>query len=129
VTIAFISGHLDLSQEEFEREYAPLIHDAIAKGHSFVVGDARGADTMAQFYLMQMASEGHLEASKVTVYHAFKNPRNNLGYEAMGGFESQSAKDKAMTLASHYDIAYVRPGREESGTARNLARRKTLKNG
>lgn len=128
MTTAMISGHLNLSEEEFEEHYAPRIHDAIAKGHNFVVGDAWGADTMAQFYLFQMVNAGHLATSQVKVYHAYKQPRNNLGFEAVGNFQSQTAKDKAMTLASDYDIAWIREGREQSGTARNIERRKKLKN-
>lgn len=122
---AFVSGHLDLTEEEFEQHYAPAIHDAIAKGHSFVVGDARGADAMAQEYLRDMRAAGHfIEGQVVTVYHAFRNPRHNFGFPAIGWHTSQSAKDKAMTEASDYDIAFVREGREDSGTARNLQRRK-----
>ena len=66
--VAFVSGHLDLTDEEFARHYVPLIADAVARGWRFVVGDA-------------------------------------------------------MTAASSRDIAWVRPGRERSGTARNLRRR------
>lgn len=123
---AFISGHLDLTQDEFDTHYAPRIHDAIAKGHSFVVGDARGADTMAQEYLHDMVAAGHLDNDMVTVYHAYKQPRNCIGFDCKGDYPSQNAKDKAMTLASDYDILWVREGREESGTARNFARRKGM---
>lgn len=126
MTTAFISGHLDLTQEEFDIHYAPRIHDAIAKGHRFVVGDARGADTMAQEYLHDMVTAGHLSNDMVTVYHAYQHPRNCIGFECKGGYPSQSAKDKAMTLASDFDIAWIRKGREESGTARNLERRGRL---
>lgn len=34
-----------------------------------------------------------------------------------------AARDEALTAASTFDIAWVRPGRERSGTARNLQRR------
>lgn len=33
-----------------------------------------------------------------------------------------------MTAVSDYDIAWVRPGRENSGTAKNLLRRKNANN-
>lgn len=33
-------------------------------------------------------------------------------------------RDLSMTVSSDKDIAWVRPGREKSGTAKNLARRK-----
>lgn len=122
--ICFVSGHLDLSQDEFEKQYVPLISKAIANGHDFVVGDARGADTMAQEYLRDMAVAGHLEPMQVRVFHAYNQPRHNLGFESVGGFASQSAKDASMTKASDYDVAWVRKGREDSGTARNIERRK-----
>jgi len=41
----------------------------------------------------------------------------------MGGFTTDDERDAAMTMASDADIAWVRPGRKKSGTAKNLARR------
>lgn len=117
--IAMISGHLDLTPDEFEMHYKPLIDDAIAQGCFFVVGDARGTDTLAQAYLVNRGLE-------VTIYHMFESPRNNKGgFPVQGGYRSDNERDAAMTAASAFDIAWVRPGRENSGTARNLARRKT----
>ncbi len=123
--IAFISGHLDLTQEEFNEHYIPRIEEAIAQRCDFVVGDAPGADAMAQQYLSSRWLVWNFE---VTVYHCarFPSPRNNI---AMGGYpviavgRSQAAKDRAMTEASDFDIAWVRPGKEKSGTADNLRRR------
>ena len=63
----------------------------------------------------------------MTVYHMFESPRNNYGgYTTVGGFNSDSEGDEAMTAVSDEDIAWVRPGREKSGTAKNLARRLRL---
>lgn len=45
------------------------------------------------------------------------------GFKTVGGFESDRVRDEAMTAASDADIAWVRPGREKSGTAKNLKRR------
>ena len=116
---AFISGHLDLTSEEFLQHYRPLIDQALKNGDRFVVGDARGTDKMAQAYL-------HLKgAEAVFVYHMFESPRNNVGnFPTVGKYKSDDSRDSAMTLASDYDIAWVRPGRENSGTAKNLKRRK-----
>jgi len=115
--IYFISGHLDLTREEFTKHYEPRIRDALAAGASFVVGDARGADSHAQLFLSV--------CNRVTVYHMFETPRNNFGlqFRTVGGFKSDRERDEAMTAASTHDIAWVRPGREKSGTAKNLARR------
>lgn len=113
----FVSGHLDLSEAEFDTHYAPRLAEALAAGASFVVGDARGADRLAQSWLSH-------HGAHVTVYHMFGSPRNNVGPAAtIGGFSSDDERDARMTADSDSDIAWVRPGRERSGTARNLARR------
>jgi len=114
--IHYVSGHLDLTAEEFATHYEPLIQAAVSRGEAFVVGDARGADEMAQRLLVGYAN--------VTVFHMFTTPRNNLGaFPTRGGFESDTTRDAAMTEASTTDIAWVRPGREKSGTAKNMKRR------
>lgn len=118
--IAFISGHLDLSPDEFAEHYRPLIDAALAAGATFVVADARGADALAQAYLAERRAQA-------VVYHMFEAPRHNLGgFPTAGGFQSDAERDAALTRASTVDIAWVRPGRERSGTARNLARRARL---
>jgi len=115
-SINFISGHLDLTQAEFNEHYRPQIDNALAKNQGFVVGDARGADTLALGYLFGKTEE-------VVVYHMFECPRNNPGFPTCGGFQSDIERDEQMTRDSHQDIAWVRPGREKSGTQKNLNRR------
>lgn len=116
--VAFISGHLTLSSEEFDANYLRPIRDAMVRGDKFVVGDARGADAMVQEYLSLVG------VKDVTVYHMFDKPRNNkYHFPTKGGFKSDEERDAAMTAASDYDIAWVRPGRENSGTSKNLIRR------
>lgn len=113
----FISGHLDLTSDEFQAHYQPAIEQTLAEGGSFVVGDARGTDTQAQQYLAG-------KTTQVTVYHMFTQPRNNVGsFRTVGGFQSDDERDARMTADSTKDIAWVRPGREKSGTARNIQRR------
>ncbi len=114
--VNFISGHLDLTQGEFEEYYCHQIDNALAKNEAFVVGDARGADRLAQYYLLR-------KTELVVVYHMFTNPRNNVGFPTRGGFQSDAERDEQMTRDSHQDIAWVRPGREGSGTQKNLDRR------
>ncbi|MGB6300703.1 MAG: hypothetical protein WBF90_31630 [Rivularia sp. (in: cyanobacteria)] len=114
--INFISGHLDLTQGEFEEYYRHKIDNALAQNQSFVVGDARGANTLAQQYLF-----GKTKA--VVVYHMFESPRNNAGFPTRGGFQSDGERDEQMTRDSEQDIAWVRFGREKSGTQKNLHRR------
>ena len=61
---------------------------------------------------------------RVTVFHMFKKPRYWMGlFLLRGGFTSDKQRDRAMTKVSNEDIAWVRPGREKSGTAQNLKRR------
>jgi len=115
---AFISGHLDLTQEEFNDHYKPLIQKAIDLKHNIIVGDAKGADKMSQEFLKDM------NYSIVILFHMFEKPRNLIGlFATVGGFESDEERDSEMTKYSTYDIAWVRPGREKSGTAKNLKRR------
>lgn len=118
MTTYFISGHLDLTMDEFRERYAPRLAAAIAEDAAFVVGDARGCDLMAQLYLRDA------RAVRVQVFHMLEAPRNNVGgFPTVGGFSTDAARDAAMTEASDADIAWVRPGRTNSGTAANLARR------
>jgi hypothetical protein len=113
----FVSGHLDLTEAEFAEHYIPRLKRAHEDGCRFVVGDARGADVMAQRFL------GKLKAS-VVVYHMSDLPRNNpFQFPMVGGYHNDTMRDVAMTDASTEDLAWVRPGREHSGTAKNLLRR------
>lgn len=117
---AFISGHLDLTSEEFDEHYLRPIRTAMISGHKFIVGDANGADKITMNYLNNVG-----EADNVTIFHMFISPRNNPfnRLKTKGGFKTDEERDAAMTDASDYDIAWVRPGREKSGTAKNLMRR------
>jgi hypothetical protein len=117
IEVAYVSGHLDLTEEEFARHYVPQLEAARARGCRFVVGDARGADLLFQRH-------AHAHGLAVTVFHMFERPRHDAGgFALVGGFASDTARDEAMTAASSLDIAWVRPGREGSGTAKNLLRR------
>lgn len=119
--IAFISGHIDISDAEFDKHYKPSIDAAIKSGDVFMIGDANGVDAKAQEYL---ANKGF---DKVVVTHMFNSPRNNVGnFKTVGQFKSDVERDTYMTKNSDYDIAWVREGRENSGTANNLKRRKRI---
>jgi len=128
----FISGHLELSEQEFDEHYKSKIDKALAEKASFVVGDAPGTDLMAQKYLLGKTDD-------VTVYHMRKTPRNDMGFFLRGKFKNDTDKDTAMTNASDKDIAWVRSEEEQkklfgdkyrkrvSGTEKNLWRRRSLK--
>jgi hypothetical protein len=113
----FVSGHLDVTGEEFLEHYVPRMQAAMAEGSAFVVDDARGCDLLAQEYLLAAGYTG------VTVYHMLEAPRNNAGFPSVGGFANDAQRDAAMTAVSTDDLAWVRPGRENSGTSKNLKRR------
>ncbi len=112
----FVSGHLDLTEDEFAEHYEPLLEKSLANGYDFIVGDARGCDAMAQRWLRE-------HKAPVIVFHMFETARNNFDFPCRGGFDSDNARDEAMTRASDCDIAWVRKGREKSGTAKNIKRR------
>jgi len=114
----FISGHGDVSANEFWEHYVPDIDRAIKNGDSFVIGDFQGADLKAQVYL-------HFRGiTNVTVYHMFVSPRYNAGgFPVVGGFTTDEERDAAMTNASDVDIAWIRKGKEKSGTQKNIDRR------
>jgi hypothetical protein len=114
--VNYVSGHLDLTPTEFEAYYRPTIDAALARGEAFVVGDAHGTDAMTQNYLLG-------KTTAVLVYHMFTSPRNNAGFQTLGGFATDAERDAQMTADSNQDIAWVRPGREKSGTQKNLDRR------
>ena len=120
----FISGHRNLGQELFNKYYVPEIERVLEKDPwcEFVIGDYEGVDLMAQNYLKDYPE-------KVTVYHMFTSPRNLASdeFRLRGGFKSDEERDAAMTSDSDQDIAYVLPGRRDSGTAQNIVRRREIK--
>jgi hypothetical protein len=61
-TVVMISGHTDLSETEWNTFYKDKIDKYISEGASFVVGGAKGADTLSQEYL------GMFDNVEVTVY-------------------------------------------------------------
>lgn len=141
----FISGHTDLSFDDFIKHYKEPILIAIKNDPNctFVVGDAPGVDIMAQHLLIRILGEDGI--NRITVYHIGTHPKNivfinDTPLKSTGGFTSHTAKDKAMTLASDIDIAYVRSNEESkllygdkfnpkriSGTQQNINRRRKLK--
>ena len=129
--VYFISGHLDITEEDFSVHYKEKIDQALKdnKDVKFVIGDAKGADSFAQKYLIGKRCD-------VTIYHMYDSPLNNLGgYFTVGGFQSHEEKDSAMTYASSDDIAWFRTVEEQkklygnkyrkrvTGTEKNVKRR------
>lgn len=124
--VIFISGHRDITIDEFYKHYELPICSALGEygdDVSFVVGDYEGCDEQAQKCLYRHIKAMGLKCP-VTVYHMYDKPRNNVHkFPTIGGFTSDHDRDMAMTLVSDRDIAFVRYGRLGSGTSQNVLRR------
>jgi hypothetical protein len=124
----FISGHGNTTFEEWELHYKPLIDKALSNDSCFILGEFRGVDIISMEYLKN-------KTPKVTITHCFENPRYKVDaidlpskfWTYIGNFQSDLERDTFMTENSDEDIAWIREGREKSGTAKNIKRRK-LKN-
>ena len=137
--IYFISGHTDLSRELFDRHYKEKITSAALNPNSrFIMGDAPGADFMAQQLLISLFCDNSEKINRIRVYHRGDKPYKlaDPRIKTVSGFKSHNDKDNAMTLNSNIDIAYVRSNEESkllygnnynpsriSGTEKNLERR------
>lgn len=143
--IYFVSGHRDLSYEDFQKYYVPvLVNVLVDDGYpTFVVGDCNGVDKFAMDYIYNNMRKG-----KLHIYHMFDSPRNTpegfigenniidkynwtyikdfLEIKFIGGFKSDIERDSAMTRNSDYDIAFVKDNRWNSGTAQNIKRRHSI---
>ena len=128
----FISGHRDLSYEDFIKYYMPIIDKVIDTdlNAEFIVGDCNGVDKFAMDYIWAGCD------CPLTIFHMFNAPRNvpeGMGtvtdaeevYFA-GGFTSDEERDSAMTKASNFDIAFIKDCRWDSGTAQNIKRRHNI---
>lgn len=93
--IYFISGHRDITQEEFDANYVPAIEDAIDNGQTtwedceFIVGDCKGCDQMAAEYIAKYIEENMDDWDCVpctlTIHHMFSEPRFRVGTKADDG--------------------------------------------
>lgn len=126
----FISGHRNITQEEFNNNYGKYLTDLLTKTPStanvrFIMGDYYGVDIMAQHYLIDVLN---FPPERICVYHMFDKPRNihPLIDNRVGGFTSDEERDAAMTRDSDFDIAFVRNHNKWSGTGANILRRHLL---
>lgn len=126
----FVSGHRDLTQEEFDEHYIPLIQKVFEqdKVPEFNVGDWEGCDALFLDYVSSLN-----KCLWVNIY-SVKEPRNNPTFyeghpEKIFTNKQRSTYDEcdaSMTRYSDFDIAWIRPGREDSHTAKNIKRRYNL---
>lgn len=125
--IYFISGHRDLTKEEFEQHYIPQISKVMDEDSmaNFVVGDWEGCDTMALEFILSQPSYDFISI------HCVDKPKIRIFGECPEVFErvfiykckSYDECDATMTKNSDFDIAWIRPGKENSHTAKNIKRR------
>jgi len=117
--IGFISGPIYPPEGYFATHYVPPIERAIAQSHSFVLGPARGVDTVALEYLL---SRG-VSATRISVYLAdFEDVALRHEYAAferagghvvvVDGAITTADRDAAMTTNSDYDILRYMPPAE-----------------
>lgn len=121
----FISGHGNITFEEWTENYKSLIDKALGENAHFILGDFKGTDVLSMEYLKD-------KTQNVTIVHCFSKPRYKPDtfdlpsscWKFEGGFKSDEERDMYMTQHSNEDIAWVRKGKENSGTAKNIKRRK-----
>ena len=124
----FISGHRDLTQEEFDKHYAPILEKVLKEDWNcdFVIGDWVGCDKMAlEFILSQPYYYNSIEifyVDKVRI-RPFGEHISNFERLYVVSRSTYDDCDESMTKFSDFDIAWIRPGREDSHTAMNIKRR------
>ncbi|VBB17917.1 hypothetical protein YASMINEVIRUS_380 [Yasminevirus sp. GU-2018] len=106
----FISGHVNLTEDEFKLHYKKRLDDLImTKNDKIVVGNANGADKMSFDYLVDNAYPPNL----ITVFHYGSGvPRSyyvSKGVNVIDGFDSYTKRDSHMTNNSDADILWIRP--------------------
>ena len=126
--VYFISGHRDITKEEFHKHYKHRILNAIRDGADFVVGDCPGVDFLALELLVKY------NANNVTIYHLGQFPMTDgediilpEHFKTERQFDTDFERDIHMTYYSDEDILWIRDGKTHSGTHRNQLRREWLK--
>ena len=124
--IYFISGHRDLTREEFNEHYTPIINriielDSFAK---FIMGDWEGCDTLVYNYILPRLKQ----YQTIDIYYVdtvrFDNFNKALYPQVVSRkCDSYEECDASMIYYSDFDIAWIRPGKENSHTANNVKRR------
>jgi hypothetical protein len=115
-----ISGHTDITQEDFDKYYKPAI-DATPHGSCFVVGTAEGADSFAIQHI-KTTKKGSITICSKSNNHGLVEEDN---IKIVSGFNSFPERDAYMTSNSDQDIAFLRNDWMAlgSGTMANLIRR------
>lgn len=137
----FISGHRDLSKDEFNSIYVCLINQYIdwlnldqsnlftSKKLTFYVGDCDGCDSMAIEYIVNNVLPNNPDTylTICTCDFDFEGKQSynfdNANINIINGFKSHEERDTYMTRETQVDLLYIRPGKWDSGTAQNFVKR------
>jgi hypothetical protein len=124
-----IFGNGNLSLNDFLTEYLTYLDTLDFDNDAFIVGDFRGADTLALEYLKT-------KSANVKVFHVGERPRyfpdkfkTKVGtWKTVGGFRNDAARDLAMIQAcTHFiGVDYNSDENRVSGTAKNIQKCRQL---
>lgn len=119
----YIFGNGNLSFDEFMTLYGSVLKGVDVDNTHFIVCDFCGVDTLTMEFLKCVATN-------MSVYHRGKRPRylpdnykTKVGnWTLIGGFDSDSARDAAATLACTHFLAHDFNSNDErrSGTLINI---------
>jgi len=135
--IAFVSGHTDITHDEFQSLYVPALDAALDAGHGFIMGSSPGCDQMAIQYLREHGCSNLIVTTYPNKRLKLTPTSGNLGGNqvVVRRWKCWDDKDADMTLRSDYDIAFPRTEEQQrsiygpkyrhrvSGTQRNIDRR------
>lgn len=123
----FISGHRDLTQFEFDKYYIPKISKVLDDDPNadFVIGDWEGCDKMALEFLLSQPIYNFITVYYVDYVHIkpFGADITNFENVYVKRRNNYNECDASMTHDSDFDIAWIRPGKENSHTSKNIDRR------
>jgi hypothetical protein len=148
MTIYFVSGHMNIHADEFEKHYVPVLNAVVneQKDATFKLGNATGVDTLALHHLLKELNVPS-ERIEVYVYNYYPNKQaseierlKRLSVTVCSGFENVHERDAALTRDSNCDILWIRSAAENiarfgarykvghvSGTEKNKIRRQNRK--
>lgn len=114
----FISGHKDLTKEEFEQYYIPLIDQGIYNNAKFYISNYGNCDRFSYDYF------------KLCEYYNVEICFNRLGFSNIDdkfikavGFKSDEEMYCYMTNKTNKDIAWIRNEVKLTTTGKNILRR------
>lgn len=119
MTTVFIAGSITI--KNLDRKVKERIDKVIEQGYSVLVGDADGADTSIQSYLVERS------ATNATVYCTGMRPRNNVGHWMVKSVETDCVPGtrqfftvKDLEMAKDADFGLMIWDTKSTGTLSNI---------